>query len=120
MASKQDPRTRLEAKRTRILALIAKDTARVGQVLENMGHGYAMRSYHRLKKMSSRVSDELSERLATVEAELTALGWRDPSKPVVAERTEEEKMRHYCQVMGLDYEEATASIKAQETAVTAH
>lgn len=119
MASKQDPRIRLEAKRDRILASIAKDTARAGWVLDNMGHGYAMRAYHRLKKMSSRVSDELSERLAAVETELKALGWQDPKKPVVAERTEEQGMRHYCQVMGLNYEEVTAQIKAGETAVTA-
>lgn len=116
MASKQDPRTRLEAKRERILAAIGKDNARAGRVFDNLGHGYAMRAYSRLKHMSSRVGDELSERLATVEKELTALGWHDPKKPVEVERTAEEQMRHYCEVMGESYEAVMAQRKALETA----
>lgn len=115
MASKQDPRQRLEAKRERILASIVKDNARAGKEFDNLGHGYAMRAYSRLKHMSSRVGDELSERLATVEKELTTLGWRNPSKPVEAARTEQEQMRHYCEVMGLNYEEVMAQIKERET-----
>lgn len=116
MASKQDPTTRLEAKRTRILALIAKDNDRAGRVFDGLGHGYAMRAYSRLKHMSSRVGDELNARLVEVEAALSALGWRDPLKPVEVERSEEEKMRFYCQVMGLDYETTMGEIKARKTA----
>ena len=119
MARKQDPTTRLEAKRARILALIAKDCARAGRVFDGLGHGYAMRAYHRLKTMSSRIGDELNARLVAVEGELAKLGWRDPLKPVEVERSEEEKMRFYCQVMGLDYETTMREIKARETAENA-
>jgi hypothetical protein len=119
MTSKQDLRQRLEAQRERILTAIAKDTARAGRVFDGLGHGYAMRAYSRLKKMSHRVGDELSERLEAVEKELKALGWYDPRKPVEAERTEEEQMRHYCEVMGLRYEEEMAKRNAPETAEVA-
>lgn len=115
MASKQDPRTRLEAKRERILALIAKDNTRAGKVFDNLGHGYAMRAYSRLKHMSSRVGDELSERLEQVEKALAELGWEDPSKPRPAPRTPTQELCHYCEVMGLNFAEELAKLYPQET-----
>ena len=44
------------------------------------------------------------------------LGWRDSKKPVEPERTEEEQMRHYCEVMGMSYEEEMAKIITLKTA----
>ena len=120
MASKSDPRTRLEAKRERILASIAKDNARAGKVFDGLGHGYAMRAYSRLKHMSSRVGDELSARLEAVEKELTALGWQDPSKPRPVPRTPTQELCHYCEVMGLNFEEELAKLYPQESAEIAH
>lgn len=112
--------TQLENKRTHILGLIRADNAERQGVLDRMGHGYAMRACSRLKHFSHRKGDALAERLAKVEARLEKLGWLDPARPKPIERTQEEGLRHYCQVMGLDYEETAAKIKARESSEMAN
>lgn len=120
MASKLDPRTRLEAKRERILVQIKKDNDRQSRVFESLGFGYAMRAYSRLKHSSNRRGDELRERLDSVEKALMALGWEDPSKPRPVERTPMQQLAYYCEVMELDFEEELAKSNARQSAQIAH
>lgn len=115
MSIKKTKQEQLEAKRERILALIAKDTARAGRVVDGLGHGYAMRAYSRLKHMSNRVGDELKDRLDAVEKELLGLGWADPSTRPVPPRTPTQILFHYCEVMELNFEEEMAKINARES-----
>lgn len=115
MATKMTPREKLEARRERILAQLEKERGRKSVVLDGLGFGYAMRGYSRLKNLSFTKETELQDRLTEAEASLTLLGWRDPRKPVEPVRTEEEQLRHYCDVMGLDFEEQINKQKALKT-----
>lgn len=115
MATKKTPREKLEARRERIMGQLTKESARTTKSLSSLGFGYAMRAYSRLKNVSFSKESKLQDRLQEVEAELTGLGWRDPRKPVEPVRTEEEGLRHYCDVMGLDFEEQINKRKTLKT-----
>lgn len=91
----------LEQIRTRLLARLATEQQRTTGVVTGLGHGYAMRAYHRLKNLSFGKEDNLRERVEEVERQLRALGWTKPGEAPAVERSEEENLRHYCEVMGL-------------------
>lgn len=97
-------RPQLEARREKLLDQLAAAGQRSSGVLSRLGHGYAMRAYTRLHKLSFRREDDLKERLEAVERALRELGWRPAGE--APPLSEAEALRHYREVMGLPEPEA--------------